>query len=98
MLFKRSSTPSLLETQLVIDHDMCHRCGACVAICPPNALFLRDHLTVDLETCTLCERCVKACPVHALSLESVTETPVADGENATNGHQQRRHQRRDGVR
>lgn len=58
------------DLKLVIDYELCFSCGACVGVCPPDALFLHDyHLTVDQETCTACERCVAACPVRALSLQ-----------------------------
>lgn len=57
------------DKRLVIDYDLCFSCGACVAVCPPDSLFLLDiHLTVDHNTCTRCDRCVAMCPVHALSL------------------------------
>ena len=58
---------------LVIDYDKCHECGGCIAVCPPDALFLGAKLTVNQETCTDCDRCVKMCPVHALSLVPVTD-------------------------
>lgn len=56
-------------TRLVIDQNLCLSCGACVAVCPPDSLFLRDiHLTVDHTICTRCDRCAAICPVHALAL------------------------------
>lgn len=58
-----------IDTLLTINYDICHSCGACVAVCPPDALFLRGYeLTVEQDACTACERCIKLCPVHALSL------------------------------
>jgi ferredoxin len=52
---------------LTVNHDLCHYCGACVAVCPADALFLTDtHLEVK-DACTGCERCMKVCPAHALS-------------------------------
>ncbi|MBK8021562.1 MAG: 4Fe-4S binding protein [Chloroflexi bacterium] len=60
--------PSITR-QLQIDYDRCCSCGACVAVCPPDALFLKSlNLTVDQAICTSCERCIPACPVQALSL------------------------------
>jgi ferredoxin len=56
-------------THLDIDHVLCFSCGACVAVCPPDALFLQDLvLTVDHSRCTRCDRCVAMCPVQALAL------------------------------
>jgi ferredoxin len=55
--------------RVVIDPQLCHSCGACVAVCPPDSLFLTNvHLKVDHNTCTVCERCIRVCPVHAISL------------------------------
>ena len=52
----------------VVDYDLCHACGACVAVCPADALFLNDaHLEVT-DACTGCGRCAKICPMRALSL------------------------------
>jgi len=30
----------LLETDLIVDHELCTRCEKCVLICPVNALYL----------------------------------------------------------
>ena len=58
------------KTRIVIDHEKCYACGACVAVCPPDSLFLEQlHLSVDHDTCTRCDRCTGMCPVHALTLE-----------------------------
>jgi MinD superfamily P-loop ATPase len=59
-------------SKLVIDQELCCSCGACVAVCPPDALFLEGMtLTVVQDTCTACDRCVVICPVRALALHSV---------------------------
>lgn len=73
-MFKwRKRTPKP-QTQLIIDHEHCLSCGACVAVCPPDSLFLHDDLAlaVNHDTCTSCERCVRLCPVKALSLQPQT--------------------------
>lgn len=55
--------------KVAVDEQLCHHCGGCVAVCPPDAIFLENsHLAINQETCTSCERCVKMCPVHALSM------------------------------
>jgi len=62
---------------LHINRDLCGACGACVAVCPSEALVL-INLTLHLEhrLCNLCRRCLGACPVHALSFEEVYESRV----------------------
>lgn len=76
-MFLRKESNVLPRTRLVIDHDLCFSCGACVAVCPPDSLFLRDLvLTVDHATCTRCDRCVAVCPVHALALIPEERVPA----------------------
>jgi ferredoxin len=54
---------------LAVDYDHCSYCGACVAVCPPDAIVLHDAtLLIEAATCTLCERCIPACPTGALTL------------------------------
>jgi ferredoxin len=57
-----------LPNSVAVNRDLCHYCGACVAVCPPDALFLTDTWLEVKDTCTGCERCVNICPVRALSI------------------------------
>ncbi|GAB4460659.1 MAG: 4Fe-4S binding protein [Anaerolineae bacterium] len=62
------------ELKVIVDHELCCYCGACVAVCPPDAIFLTDSfLAIDQETCTACERCTKMCPVHALAMAEAAQ-------------------------
>ena len=55
-----------------VDEELCYGCGACIALCPTNALDLKDRLAiVEQEKCTLCEHCIPSCPVFALRIEGV---------------------------
>ncbi len=57
------------DLRVIVDHNLCFHCGACVAVCPPNSIMLDNvYLRIDDRTCTCCERCSQMCPVHALSL------------------------------
>ncbi len=51
--------------------ERCTSCGACVAICPVDALIV-DPVTrrveFDDKKCIACEVCVKACPVGAMEV------------------------------
>jgi ferredoxin len=51
------------------DEERCTHCGACVTICPSEALYV-DKKTMkvifDIEKCIACELCVKACPPRAM--------------------------------
>lgn len=56
----------------VVDEYLCYGCGACIALCPTNALDLVNRLAiVEQESCTLCEHCIPSCPVFALRIEDV---------------------------
>jgi len=63
-----SGTRAKPKNTIAVNYDLCHYCGACVAVCPPDALFLTDSRLEVKDTCTSCERCVKICPVLALSV------------------------------
>jgi ferredoxin len=68
-----------VERRVVVDHNLCFFCGACVAVCPPDAIFLETaFLHINDQTCTLCERCVNMCPVHALSMVEAGPTAHAE--------------------
>jgi ferredoxin len=63
----------------VVDRNRCGYCGACVAVCQENAIFLFDaYLHIDAGACTACERCLKVCPVHALSVSVANTVPVSE--------------------
>ena len=52
------------------DSDACTGCGACVKICPVNALKLEgDHAVVDEEWCIGCGVCVPQCAQSAAKLK-----------------------------
>ncbi len=49
----------------------CTHCGACVPLCPTNALALdREDMAVsfDKKRCIACELCVQACPYGAVKI------------------------------
>ena len=58
----------------IVDENLCYGCGACIALCPTNALDLLNRLAVvEQSDCTKCEHCIASCPVFALSIEEVDE-------------------------
>ena len=51
--------------------DKCTHCGACIAVCPTDALFVdRGSMEVgfDDEECVACELCIKVCPPRAMEI------------------------------
>jgi ferredoxin len=59
-----------IKRAIELDHDLCFDCGACLSLCPTDALHLTDDKTVELDEnkCIYCELCVPSCPVRALKL------------------------------
>lgn len=64
------STP---EHQIYKDEQICTHCGACTAVCPTDALYIRRpemEVIFDKEKCSLCELCLLTCPTRAMGLFS----------------------------
>ena len=53
-----------------VDMELCTGCGACVEVCPVEAITLRDgKAQVDDDKCVDCGVYVGECPTEAISLE-----------------------------
>ena len=51
--------------------EKCTHCGACTAVCPTSALFIkRPEMIVmfDSDKCSVCELCVPTCPSRAMDI------------------------------
>jgi L-aspartate semialdehyde sulfurtransferase ferredoxin len=61
-----------LSQDVTRDDSRCTHCGACLAVCPTEALYI-DKKTMkvifDSEKCIACELCVKACPPRAMIIK-----------------------------
>jgi len=58
-----------------INEEKCTDCGACLRICPDDAIILSTkdkketfYIKIDHEKCTLCGKCTEVCPTSALSI------------------------------
>ena len=51
--------------------ERCTHCGACIAVCPTDALSVdRDTMRVEFDDseCVACELCIKVCPPRAMEI------------------------------
>jgi nitroreductase/NAD-dependent dihydropyrimidine dehydrogenase PreA subunit len=55
--------------QIVIDQEICSRCGACVALCNSGNVYAQENDSVqvaNIENCWSCGHCVAVCPTDAI--------------------------------
>ncbi|NLN72228.1 MAG: 4Fe-4S binding protein [Thermoplasmatales archaeon] len=46
--------------------DECVGCGACVDVCPQDAIVVDDVAVIDNDKCVECGACVDECPSNAI--------------------------------
>jgi len=51
-----------------VESSLCIRCGACVSVCPFDAIEALDSYVRPNERCTNCGICKKICPVGAIEV------------------------------
>ncbi len=65
-------------------HELCTRCGDCVAVCPENIITIDKAgypvLDFDLGGCQFCNECSTACDARAL--QPINSDPGTAGNNA----------------
>ncbi|MEM0340655.1 MAG: 4Fe-4S binding protein [Acidilobaceae archaeon] len=64
--------------RVAIDHNLCIGCGACIEVCPENALEFDDNMKSRLvwERCKDHFLCVNVCPTGAIKRTSEADTQV----------------------
>lgn len=53
------------------DEETCFQCGACTAVCPTGALYVKRpsmEVLFEKDRCSGCELCVPACPARAMEV------------------------------
>ncbi len=66
--------------QIYKDEEICTHCGACTAVCPTEALYIKRpemEVIFDKEKCSVCELCIVTCPTRAMGLFSETPREIA---------------------
>lgn len=54
------------------DEVKCFQCGACTAVCPTGALYIKRpemEVIFDSDKCSACELCVSACMAQAMEVK-----------------------------
>ncbi len=60
-----------LSKDIVFNEERCTHCGACVVLCPTEALYIDKKsrkVNFDPSKCVACELCVKPCPPRAIEV------------------------------
>jgi len=54
--------------RVIVDDDKCIDCGACISLCPTDALHFNseDRLEFSYEKCIGCLLCLDSCPRYAI--------------------------------
>jgi len=54
--------------RIKVDEDKCIDCGACISVCPTDALHFdeQERLEFVMERCIGCLICLDSCPRHAI--------------------------------
>ena len=58
------------------DNRKCIHCGACTAVCPTEALWIRRPemaVEFDQNKCSVCELCVPTCPTRAMEVRPTAQ-------------------------
>ena len=53
----------------VVNKDECVGCGACVEVCPQEAITMNDIAIIDVNECIDCGACVDECPNGAITMK-----------------------------
>jgi ferredoxin len=71
------SLPKLIE----VDAEKCVSCGACVTLCPMEAITIADDLSIvfNKDKCvgSTCSACVDACPARAIKSGKQSNSELA---------------------
>lgn len=70
--FREKDVSVTLPKLVEVDSERCFDCGACMSLCPVNAISFNEDFSVvfDQEKCigSPCGTCVDACPARAIRL------------------------------
>jgi NAD-dependent dihydropyrimidine dehydrogenase PreA subunit len=71
---------------LSVDSGKCTGCGACVDVCPPAAISVRNNVAViDDRICSQCGSCLEVCPAGAIRVVEPVHANLRKGGNSMRG-------------
>jgi len=80
--FRKKGATVTLPKLIEIDKEKCFSCGACVSLCPVEAITVVEDKSVDFdkEKCvgSTCSACVEACPVGAIKSVKQNNSELAN--------------------
>jgi MinD superfamily P-loop ATPase len=84
--FRKRGTTVSIPKLIEVDSEKCISCGACVTLCPVEAIIIDEDASVifDKEKCigSTCGACVDACPSRAIRSVKQNDTEL----NSNNAH------------
>lgn len=76
-LFLKSDYVTTSPEKAFVISDLCNGCGACVPICPTNAISMQDgKAKIDPFQCTGCGACIPVCPQEAIDFKNATTKQI----------------------
>jgi MinD superfamily P-loop ATPase len=85
--FRQRGATVTLPKLIEVDKEKCFNCGACVSLCPVEAITVGEDCSVNFskEKCvgSTCSACVEACP--AAAIKSVKQNNAELANNAHKG-------------
>jgi ferredoxin len=76
--FRQKGTTVTVPKLIEVDSTRCFSCGACVALCPVEAINIIEDLSIQFnkEKCvgSVCNICVDACPARAINSNKLSNT------------------------
>jgi ferredoxin len=86
--FRRQGVTVSLPKLIEVDTEKCFSCGACVALCPVEAITLAEDFSIvfNKEKCvgSTCSACVDACPARAIKSVKQNNSELALGRKTEN--------------
>jgi ferredoxin len=80
--FRQKGATVTLPKLIEIDSEKCFSCGACVTICPVEAITITEDFSINFnkEKCvgSTCSACVDACPARAIKSVKQNNSELTD--------------------